>query len=164
MCVLGNQQQNDPCSCFLLLRFNRCCWTTSLHNSHGGHLHSEPSQGTHVVSADGSILCPPCLVLTSLLAFTRVSFLSLPLTSSFNRLDLPPYESYDKLYEKLTCAIENTEGFHVEWSLLPAFYVSSMCVFVCMITYLHYWQHCSHTSSTAINFYFHCNPAGCYYW
>ena len=33
---------------------------------------------------------------------------------SFNRIDLPPYESYDKLYEKLTCAIEQTIGFHVE--------------------------------------------------
>lgn len=33
---------------------------------------------------------------------------------SFNRLDLPPYESYEKLYDKLTCAIEETEGFHME--------------------------------------------------
>ena len=32
----------------------------------------------------------------------------------FNRIDLPPYESYEKLYEKLTCAIEQTIGFHVE--------------------------------------------------
>ena len=32
----------------------------------------------------------------------------------FNRLDLPPYETYEKLYEKLTCAIEQTVGFHVE--------------------------------------------------
>jgi E3 ubiquitin ligase SMURF1/2 len=32
----------------------------------------------------------------------------------FNRLDLPQYENYDNLYEKLTCAIEETSGFHVE--------------------------------------------------
>lgn len=32
----------------------------------------------------------------------------------FNRIDLPPYESYEKLYEKLTWAIEQTVGFHVE--------------------------------------------------
>eukprot|EP00731_Ephydatia_muelleri_P029437 Em0020g1081a len=32
----------------------------------------------------------------------------------FNRLDLPPYETYEKLYEKLTCAIEQTVGFYVE--------------------------------------------------
>ncbi|KAK0423731.1 hypothetical protein QR680_008300 [Steinernema hermaphroditum] len=29
----------------------------------------------------------------------------------FNRLDLPPYRSYEQLAEKLTCAIELTEGF-----------------------------------------------------
>uniref|UniRef100_A0A914RXZ0 HECT-type E3 ubiquitin transferase n=1 Tax=Parascaris equorum TaxID=6256 RepID=A0A914RXZ0_PAREQ len=29
----------------------------------------------------------------------------------FNRLDLPPYRSYEQLAEKLTRAIEETEGF-----------------------------------------------------
>ncbi|XP_054165031.1 E3 ubiquitin-protein ligase SMURF2-like [Oppia nitens] len=32
----------------------------------------------------------------------------------FNRIDIPPYESYEKLYEKLTQAIEETCGFAVE--------------------------------------------------
>ena len=32
----------------------------------------------------------------------------------FNRLDLPPYKSYDQLAEKLTYAIEETEGFGQE--------------------------------------------------
>ncbi|XP_046842240.1 NEDD4-like E3 ubiquitin-protein ligase WWP2 [Xenia sp. Carnegie-2017] len=32
----------------------------------------------------------------------------------FNRLDLPPYKSYDQLIEKLTFAIEETEGFSQE--------------------------------------------------
>ncbi|CAG2163409.1 unnamed protein product [Oppiella nova] len=32
----------------------------------------------------------------------------------FNRIDMPPYESYEKLYEKLTQAIEETCGFAVE--------------------------------------------------
>jgi len=32
----------------------------------------------------------------------------------FNRLDLPPYKSYDQLVEKLTYAIEETEGFGQE--------------------------------------------------
>uniref|UniRef100_U3IQV3 HECT-type E3 ubiquitin transferase n=1 Tax=Anas platyrhynchos platyrhynchos TaxID=8840 RepID=U3IQV3_ANAPP len=32
----------------------------------------------------------------------------------FNRIDIPPYESYDKLYEKLLTAIEETCGFAVE--------------------------------------------------
>jgi len=32
----------------------------------------------------------------------------------FNRLDLPPYKSYDQLVEKLTFAIEETEGFAQE--------------------------------------------------
>ncbi|TSK31298.1 E3 ubiquitin-protein ligase SMURF1 [Bagarius yarrelli] len=32
----------------------------------------------------------------------------------FNRIDIPPYESYDKLYEKLLTAVEETCGFAVE--------------------------------------------------
>ncbi len=32
----------------------------------------------------------------------------------FNRLDLPPYKSYEQLAEKLTLAIEETEGFGQE--------------------------------------------------
>ena len=32
----------------------------------------------------------------------------------FNRLDLPPYKSYEQLSEKLTLAIEETEGFGQE--------------------------------------------------
>lgn len=34
----------------------------------------------------------------------------------FNRLDLPPYKSYDQLVEKLNYAIEETEGFGQEWN------------------------------------------------
>lgn len=34
---------------------------------------------------------------------------------SFNRIDIPPYENYEKLYEKLLTAIEETCGFAVEW-------------------------------------------------
>ena len=34
--------------------------------------------------------------------------------ASFNRIDIPKYETYDKLVEKLTFAIEHTAGFHVE--------------------------------------------------
>ena len=30
---------------------------------------------------------------------------------SFNRLDLPPYESFEELWDKLQTAIENTQGF-----------------------------------------------------
>ncbi|XP_064604075.1 E3 ubiquitin-protein ligase SMURF2-like isoform X1 [Liolophura sinensis] len=32
----------------------------------------------------------------------------------FNRIDIPPYESYEKMYQKLTCAVEETCGFAVE--------------------------------------------------
>ncbi|KAK3557199.1 hypothetical protein QTP70_026142, partial [Hemibagrus guttatus] len=32
----------------------------------------------------------------------------------FNRIDIPPYENYDKLYDKLLTAIEETCGFAVE--------------------------------------------------
>ena len=33
---------------------------------------------------------------------------------SFNRLDLPPYKSYEQLKEKLLFAVEETEGFGQE--------------------------------------------------
>ena len=33
------------------------------------------------------------------------------LSFSFNRLDLPPYESYSDLRKKLLAAVENTQGF-----------------------------------------------------
>ncbi len=36
---------------------------------------------------------------------------------SFNRIDIPPYESYEKLYEKLLTAVEETCGFAVEWTI-----------------------------------------------
>ncbi|KAL8587773.1 E3 ubiquitin-protein ligase smurf1 [Nucella lapillus] len=32
----------------------------------------------------------------------------------FNRLDIPPYESYEKFLSKMTCAVEETCGFAVE--------------------------------------------------
>lgn len=32
----------------------------------------------------------------------------------FNRLDMPPYESFEKMYDKLTQAVEETCGFAVE--------------------------------------------------
>jgi len=32
----------------------------------------------------------------------------------FNRLDLPPYRSYEQLVEKMNYAIEETEGFGQE--------------------------------------------------
>jgi hypothetical protein len=37
-----------------------------------------------------------------------------PISISFNRLDLPEYESYHQLLEKLSFAIENTTGFALE--------------------------------------------------
>lgn len=36
---------------------------------------------------------------------------------SFNRLDLPPYDSFEDLWDKLLLAIENTQGFDgVDWA------------------------------------------------
>uniref|UniRef100_A0A4W5RLT8 HECT-type E3 ubiquitin transferase n=1 Tax=Hucho hucho TaxID=62062 RepID=A0A4W5RLT8_9TELE len=40
--------------------------------------------------------------------------LPFPSLSSFNRIDVPAYEHYDKLYDKLLTAIEETCGFAVE--------------------------------------------------
>ena len=34
--------------------------------------------------------------------------------SCFNRLDLPPYRSYDELLQKLTLAVDETSGFALQ--------------------------------------------------
>lgn len=52
-------------------------------------------------------LCP---LLFFILPFLKLAIL----TFSFNRLDLPPYKSYEQLKEKLLFAIEETEGFGQE--------------------------------------------------
>lgn len=44
----------------------------------------------------------------------KYKIVMLPFLLSFNRLDLPPYKSYEQLVEKLTFAIEETEGFAQE--------------------------------------------------
>lgn len=46
----------------------------------------------------------------------QMSSLTFLISSSFNRLDLPPYESFEELREKLLIAIENAQGFDgVDW-------------------------------------------------
>lgn len=51
----------------------------------------------------------PFIYQTEVLNFSYFSVLY-----SFNRIDIPPYEQYDKLYDKLLTAIEETCGFAVE--------------------------------------------------
>lgn len=43
--------------------------------------------------------------------YSNASFIHTFLLESFNRLDLPPYESFEELREKLHIAIENAQGF-----------------------------------------------------
>ena len=57
----------------------------------------------------------PCIIIPSL-PLSLPPSLSFPPSSlhSFNRLDLPPYRSYEQLKEKILFAIEETEGFGQE--------------------------------------------------
>lgn len=57
---------------------------------------------------------PLCFFQISLTFLTLIHMYFLCCFSSFNRIDIPPYESYDKLYDKLLTAIEETCGFAVE--------------------------------------------------
>lgn len=52
----------------------------------------------------------PFLFLQNLLCFSMDYFFFL-LNFSFNRLDLPLYESFEDLREKLLMAVENAQGF-----------------------------------------------------
>lgn len=59
---------------------------------------------------------PFCYVYCEVLVWTLIviHFGSSFLPSSFNRLDLPPYESFEELREKLHIAIENAQGFEID--------------------------------------------------
>jgi hypothetical protein len=48
------------------------------------------------------------------LRFSNATFFFLFGAASFNRIDLPPYRSYDVLVNKLTMAVEETVGFGQE--------------------------------------------------
>lgn len=61
------------------------------------------AQGCGVGGAEWSVLTPSCCPMALLSSL-----------DSFNRLDLPPYKSYEQLKEKLLYAIEETEGFGQE--------------------------------------------------
>lgn len=56
------------------------------------------------------LILPGFETIVSIYPFLKVTIL----TFSFNRLDLPPYKSYEQLKEKLLFAIEETEGFGQE--------------------------------------------------
>lgn len=51
------------------------------------------------------------LMLSNGCLYINISFIYAFLCESFNRLDLPPYESFEELREKLHIAIENAQGF-----------------------------------------------------
>ncbi len=55
-----------------------------------------------------------CLIQESFCSECSLFSEFLPFLCSFNRIDIPPYESYEKFYDKLTCAVEETCGFAVE--------------------------------------------------
>lgn len=71
-----------------------------MHLPRGGETDGTSHSGLTVRESEGSEA--PAVTLAPLLLF------------SFNRIDIPPYESYEKLYEKLLTAVEETCGFAVE--------------------------------------------------
>ena len=84
---------------------------------HGMCIHKQYSDG--ICSASTFV----CLLVT-MLCIVRLCLMKVCFTycitrcqcflSSFNRLDLPPYKSFEQLKEKLLLAIEETEGFGQE--------------------------------------------------
>lgn len=65
-------------------------------------------------ASNASALQTPSLVPIlgkDILPLPSLQFIVLFLSSSFNRIDLPSYNSYHKLKENLKLAVENTEGF-----------------------------------------------------
>lgn len=67
---------------------------------------------TAFLSPEGQSSLLEVVRLVSPVGLGTLSFLTiLPGSFSFNRLDLPPYESFEELWDKLQMAIENTQGF-----------------------------------------------------
>ncbi|KAF3846920.1 hypothetical protein F7725_003998 [Dissostichus mawsoni] len=77
-------------------RARLCCRAAALHHPSDRCQPQQPAQSPHLVSKH-----PP----------RPANILGIV---SFNRIDIPPYELYDKLYDKLLTAIEETCGFAVE--------------------------------------------------
>lgn len=88
----------------------RCCRAQALHYPSDRCQHQQPAQSPHLVSVSHVFIHK-----ATVNRFLRIR-LSLPsCLFSFNRIDIPPYEGYEKLYDKLLTAIEETCGFAVEW-------------------------------------------------
>lgn len=92
----------------MCVRFYRFCRTKAFHHPLDRRQHGQPAQGSHLVSAHHrtrrfNVRQQPQICRKRLFS-----------VSSFNRIDVPPYESYEKLYEKLLTAVEETCGFAVE--------------------------------------------------
>lgn len=88
----------------------RCCRAQALHHPSDRCQHQQPAQSPHLVSVSHIFIHKAIEN-----PFLRIH-LSLPsCLFSFNRIDIPPYEGYEKLYDKLLTAIEETCGFAVEW-------------------------------------------------
>ena len=77
----------------------------------------------------------------------------------FNRIDIPPYESFDKFKEKLTCAVEETCGFAVEWPSCPS---PSLILLRCRLS-LPVLVQCIQAFSNQILFSSHQSSRGCRY-
>jgi hypothetical protein len=82
----------------------RWSWKDSIKESWGEPLPSVLYPAGRPTGASSSIAALLFALLVSLLTATLCCF-------SFNRLDLPPYESFEELWDRLQMAIENTQGF-----------------------------------------------------
>lgn len=94
----------------MCVRFYRFCRTKALHHPFDRRQHGEPAQGSHVVRTYEAKNDAPICICVWIVVTNYYFFLFF----SFNRIDIPPYESYEKLYEKLLTAVEETCGFAVE--------------------------------------------------
>lgn len=122
-----NRSAEQICEAQFLLNWlcvYRCCWPAALHHPPDRCQHQQPAQSPHLVRklelCDIFTLFHMLLPLSQrgrveLLNQSFLTFLPFFRFPSFNRIDIPPYEHYDKLYDKLLTAIEETCGFAVEW-------------------------------------------------
>lgn len=102
-----------------LARIHRCCWASALYHS-PDRCSNRYSHVIHfllrfIVSQLLFVLQYCNLCVNCELILVIVISENLPKAHTcFNRIDLPPYESYSKMLEKLTQAVEETCGFAVE--------------------------------------------------
>jgi len=134
-CHPGGSRNWTPPDASRLCSVCRRCRAQTLHHSSDRRKRQQPAQSPHLVRVSHTHTHThthtPAGTSVSRVSPGSIHTISFFFSPSFNRIDIPPYESYDKLYDKLLTAIEETCGFAVEWEARWRV-CRGVCVYMCV--------------------------------